>query len=305
MPRPHPEERPQGASRRMRAATVAAAWFETRRCATLLTMRPSKTFSRLAPMTALIVACLCVLATHLSAADIPLDQRRSGYADIGPDSKAMQDDDTANPGMLWVLDGEGLWNAKAGTANKSCADCHGDVTKTMTGVALRYPAFDAAQARPVDLEQRINLCRTEKQNATPLQFESRELLGLTAYVGRQSRGLPIAEASDPRLAPFIAQGRALFEQRQGQINMSCAQCHDDNWGKRLAGNIVPQAHPTGYPIYRLEWQNLGSLQRRLRNCISGMRAEPYAFGSPEAVALELFLMQRARGMPLETPGVRP
>jgi L-cysteine S-thiosulfotransferase len=243
--------------------------------------------------------------TTTYAADIPLDQRRSGYADIGPDTKAMQDDDTANPGMLWVLDGEALWNAKAGTANKSCADCHGDATKSMAGVAARYPAFDAAQARPIDLEQRINLCRGEKQNATPLRFESRELLGLTAYIGRQSRGLPIAAASDSRLAPFIAQGRALFEQRQGQINMSCAQCHDDNWGKRLAGNIVPQAHPTGYPIYRLEWQSLGSLQRRLRNCITGMRAEGYEFGAPEYVALELFLMQRARGLPLETPGVRP
>ena len=87
--------------------------------------------------------------------------------------------------------------------------------------------------------------------------------------------------------------------------MSCAQCHDDSWGKKLAGNIVPQAHPTGYPIYRLEWQSLGSLQRRLRNCIVGMRAEPFEFGSHDYVALELFLMQRARGMAIETPGVRP
>jgi sulfur-oxidizing protein SoxA len=243
--------------------------------------------------------------TVVLAAEIPPDQRRSGYADVGRDSKAMQDDDTANPGMLWVLDGEAQWNAKAGTTNRSCADCHGDAAKSMKGVAARYPAYDPGRARPVDLEERINICRGEKQNATPLRFESRELLGLTAYVGHQSRGLPIAEASDPRLAPFVAAGRALFEGRQGQINMSCAQCHDDNWGKQLAGNIVPQGQPTGYPIYRLEWQSLGSLQRRLRNCISGMRAEPYDFGAPEYVALELFLMQRARGMAIETPGVRP
>jgi sulfur-oxidizing protein SoxA len=204
-----------------------------------------------------------------------------------------------------VLDGEALWTTKAGGASRACADCHGDAAESMKGVAARYPAFDAARARPVDLEERINICRTERQNATPFRFESKELLGLTAYVARQSRGMPIAEAKDARLAPFIAQGRKLFEQRQGQINMSCAQCHDDSWGKRLAGNMVPQAHPTGYPIYRLEWQNLGSLQRRLRNCIAGMRAEPYEFGAPENVALELFLMQRARGMPMESPGVRP
>ena len=71
---------------------------------------------------------------------------------------------------------------------------------------------------------------------------------------------------------------------EGQLNLSCAQCHDDNWGKRLAGSVIPQAHPNGYPIYRLEWQSVGSLQRRLRNCIFGMRAEPFAFGAPSSRA---------------------
>jgi sulfur-oxidizing protein SoxA len=254
-------------------------------------------------MTLLLVATLC--AASALAADIPLDQRRSGYADLGPQTKAMEDDDTANPATFWVLDGETLWNTKTGSANTSCADCHGDATQSMKGVAARYPAFDAKQGKPIDLEQRINLERHDKQDAPPLAFESHDLLALTAYLGRQSRGMPVAPPDDPRLKPFIDQGRKLFEQRQGQINMSCAQCHDDNWGKKLAGNIVPQAHPTGYPLYRLEWQSLGSLQRRLRNCIVGMRAEPYEYGAPETIALEAFLMWRARGMAIETPGVRP
>ena len=64
-------------------------------------------------------------------------------------------------------------------------------------------------------------------------------------------------------------------------------------------------HPTGYPLYRLEWQSVGSLQRRLRGCMSGIRAEPYAYGAPEFAALELYLMDRARGLKLETPAVRP
>ena len=87
--------------------------------------------------------------------------------------------------------------------------------------------------------------------------------------------------------------------------MSCAQCHDDNWGQHLAGASIPQAHPTGYPLYRLEWQSLGSLRRRLRACMIGMRAEPYADVAPEIVDLELYLAWRARGLNLETPAVRP
>jgi sulfur-oxidizing protein SoxA len=257
-------------------------------------------------ITAAMMALVLFAAPNAArSADIPLDQRRSSYADLSRDTKAMQDDDTVNPATLWVLDGEALWNQKAGAAGTACADCHGDATVSMKGVAARYPAFSPAHNGPIDLEQRINLCRTEQQHAAPLPFESHDLLALTAYVGRQSRGMPIAEASDERLKPFIDRGRELFTRRQGQINLSCAQCHDDNWGKRVAGALLPQGHPNGYPIYRLEWQSVGSLQRRLRNCIFGLRAEVYAFGSSELVALELFLMQRASGLTIETPAVRP
>jgi L-cysteine S-thiosulfotransferase len=259
--------------------------------------------TRLLVVAAALLAVLPFLSCR--AADIAAQDRRSGYADMSPETKAMQDDDTANPGMLAVLDGEALWNRKAGAANLSCAGCHGDAAASMKGVAARYPAFDAASGRPVDLEQRINLERTGRQQAPPFKYESADLLALAAYVARQSRGEPIAPPQDERLAPFAAEGEAFFNKRQGQLNLSCALCHDDNWGRRLAGNVVPQGHPTGYPLYRLEWQGIGSLQRRLRNCISGMRAETPEYGAPEYVNLELFLMRRAAGMTMESPAVRP
>jgi sulfur-oxidizing protein SoxA len=244
-----------------------------------------------------------LVASTVATAEIPQGERRSGYSFMTPDTRAMQDDDTANPGMLWVLDGEALWKRKIGSANKACADCHTDTD--MKGVAARYPAFDRALGRPVNLEQRINLCRTTHQQASPLPYESRDLLALSAFVARQSNGVAIETSSDPQLEPFIVRGRKLFMQRQGQLNLGCANCHDDNWDKRLAGSAITQAHPTGYPLYRLEWQSLGSLQRRLRACIAGIRAQAYDYGAPELVELELYLMSRARGMPLEAPAVRP
>jgi sulfur-oxidizing protein SoxA len=256
-------------------------------------------------MRGLVLAVIVVIGVAAAAAEIAPGDRRSGYDFAGPDTRAMQDDDTANPGMLGVLQGETLWASKAGTANRSCADCHGDAQSSMKGVAARYPAFDPALARPLDLEERINRCRTEHQGAEPLAWESEDLLALTTFVAHQSRGLPITVQSGAELRPFLDLGRELFHRREGQLNMSCSQCHDDNWGKRLAGAPIPQGHPTGYPVYRLEWQSLGSLQRRLRNCMIGVRAEPYEYGASEAVALELYLMERAHGMPIETPAVRP
>ena len=133
----------------------------------------------------------------------------------------------------------------------------------------------------------------------------KRMLAITALIARQSRASKIEPGVDPQLAPFIAKGRALFDQRQGQLNLACTNCHDENWDKRLAGSAITQAHPTGYPLYRLEWQTLGSLQRRLRACMTGIRAQPYDFGAPELVELELFLMSRAQGMPIEAPAVRP
>lgn len=200
------------------------------------------------------------------------------------ETRAMQDDEVTGPAVLTLLDGEALWG-KLG-----CAACHAN----MKGVAARYPAMVGGKL--TTLEQQVRHRNPE------LAYESRELLALTAYVARQSRGIPIAvEAKEP----FLGRGKALFHRRQGQLNLACAQCHDDNWGKKLAGTPIPQAHPTGYPIYRLEWQGVGSLTRRFRNCFTGVRAEPYPHGAPELVELELYLMWRARGMPMDAPAVRP
>ena len=226
-------------------------------------------------------------------AEIPLAERRSGYEGMGRETRAMQDDDATNPAMFWVLEGEALFKKKE-ASGKACSDCH----STLKGAAARYPAPDAKSGRLLNLEQRINSCRTERMDAPAYAYESRELLSLTAYVAKQSRGMPID------VQPSEA-GKKFFALRQGQLNLSCAQCHDERWGKKLAGTPIPQGHPNGYPLYRLEWQSLGSLQRRLRNCLTGMRAETFPFGAPELVELEAYLMWRSRGMKMESPAVRP
>lgn len=231
------------------------------------------------------------------------DQRRSGYQDMAPSLQRMQDDDAANPAMRYVQAGEALWKQKAGTADKACADCHS--AGSMKGVAARYPAIPAGADKPVDLEGRINLCRTEHQKAGPFAAESEPLLELAAYLALQSRGMPIAPPDDKRLVSFRTHGEKLFKLRQGQLNLSCANCHDDNAGKTLGGATIPQGHPTGYPVYRLEWQGLGSLKRRLRNCLIGMRAEPFDYDSSEYIDLELYLMERAKGMTMDAPAARP
>ena len=174
----------------------------------------------------------------------------------------------------------------------------------MRWVAARYPRIDSRSRKLLDLGDRINRCRAERMNAEPLRYESDELLALTAFLARQSRGVPIAVSIEGPARAHFESGRAAYHQRRGQMNLSCAHCHDAQWGKRLLSETISQGHPNAYPAYRLEWQTMGSLQRRMRACLSGIRAEMLPYGAQEYVDLELYLAWRAQGLPIETPGVR-
>jgi len=245
-----------------------------------------------------LAVLLALLAAAAEAAP------HSGYEDASPPVRAMQDDDAENPGFLWVQQGEAIWSDASVPSGQSCRSCHGDAT-AMHGVSARYPAYDAKLGRPLTLAQRIEQCRTERQRAVAFKAESDELLAIEAYVGTQSRGLPLLVDVGGPAQPFAEHGRQLFTTRMGQLNLSCANCHDGLAGQHLAGALIPQGQPNGYPLYRLEWQSLGSLYRRIRNCLTGMRAESFPPDWPDLVDLEFYLASRADGLPVETPAVRP
>ena len=229
---------------------------------------------------------------------------KSGIEFLSTEGRAMQADDFANPGMLWVTRGQKLWQEPAGKEGKSCASCHADAGSSMRGVAPRYPLIDAGTARLINLEGRIMQCREQRQEAQPLKYESEDMLALTAYVAQQSRGMPFNVTIDGQTRKHFDAGRDLYYRRVGQMNLSCANCHQDNWGKKLGPETISQGHGNAYPIYRLEWQTMGSLHRRFRSCLSGVRAEMLPQGAPEFVDLELYLAWRGSGLPVETPGVR-
>lgn len=218
------------------------------------------------------------------------------------DVRALQADDFANPMALWVARGAALWSQARGAA--PCAACHGDATRSMKGVAARYPRYDPELGRVVDLGERIDACAVREQKAPAFAPESDERIALAAYVALQSRGMPLTVSIDgPARATWEA-GRELYFQRMGQLDLACTQCHDANWGRTLLDETLSQGQPTGWPAYRFEWQRPGSLQRRLRACFNGVRAQMPAYGAPELTALELYLAWRARGLPMEAPGVR-
>ena len=240
------------------------------------------------------------LLPHGSASEA--DSRRSTTTTMSAALQAMQRDDLVNPAQLWVLEGQALWDQPAANGRR-CADCH--AAASMQDAALRYPVFDATTQRPLTLPARIDACRQRHQALPAEGPDGPQVLALSAWLAHLARGRPIAPPDDARLQAWQARGRALWQQRLGQLDLSCAQCHDQRAGLRLGGATIPQGHPTGYPIYRMEWQTLGSLQRRLRGCVAGVRAELFAADADEWLALEAWLMLRAKGMLGEGAALRP
>jgi L-cysteine S-thiosulfotransferase len=261
---------------------------------------PVRTLNRFSSVSSVLLCVLCVSALA-GEAQRP-NPSKSGAEFQSADVQKQQADEFANPGMLWVTRGEALWSQPRGEAKASCASCHD--TASMRGVSARYPRHDEALGRVVTLDQRVNACSIGKQRAPALAWESDELLALTTFVARQSHGMPINVSIDGKARPAFEAGRKLYHQRIGQLHLACTNCHDANWGKTLLAETVSQGHPDGWPAYRLEWQALGSLQRRLRACFYGVRAEMPAYGSDDFTALELYLAWRAQGLPRSAPGVR-
>jgi sulfur-oxidizing protein SoxA len=252
-----------------------------------------------------LLALQWVASGPATAAGVSSPQPLKGGVEFqSADVRALQADEFGNPGMLWVERGTALWNAPRGERGNTCASCHGDPARSMKGVASRYPALVGSLGRVANVEQRINACVVENQRGAALPLESQEMLGLTALIARQSRGMPIAARADGPAAAVLERGRQIYRERQGQLNLACTHCHDASWGRTLLNEKVSQGHPGDWPAYRFEWQSLGSLHRRLRACYFGVRAEMPAYGSPDLVALELYLAQRAAGLVSGAPGVR-
>ena len=257
----------------------------------------------------LVAIVLCISASNSVSAQIKNEFSdkadlapavvRSGSYFVTESTRQLQNDSFANPGLLWVDQGKALFDDD--TVAESCGSCH---EKGLTGVFARFPAYDTELNKLLNIEGRINQCRTQHQALPPLAYESNALLSLTAYVASQSRDMPFNVSVKGEAKERFDRGREYFFTRRGQLNLACTQCHDDNWGRMLRGDRISQGHSNAYPAYRLEWQSFGSLHRRIADCDTGVRANPFEPGSPTYVELELYLAWRSAILPIESPGVR-
>ncbi len=262
---------------------------------------------RTAVRAALVLTFAAITFSGPAAAEEPLspfDEARSGYFFARPETRAIQDDDFANPGLLWVEAGEEAWSKIEGAQERSCATCHGDATESMRGVATAFPKIDPSSKSLVNLEQKINLCRVRNMKVIPYEQESEALLSMSAYVTRQSTGLLLSVRIDGDAAPWFERGKDLYHERVGQMSLACTQCHDQQVGNYLRAEHISQGQINGFPTYLLRWGKLASVHRRFQFCNEQARAEPLPIGSDDYNALQLYVGWRGTGIPVEAPAVR-
>ncbi len=175
------------------------------------------------------------------------------------------------------------------------------------GTRQQYPRFDSRTGTVVTLESAVNACRT--QHGEPaLPDDKGDLADISAYLAHTARGkrFDIHIPEDPRARAAYETGKAFYYAKRGQLNLSCADCHIQNAGRRLrAERLSPLlGQPTHFPVYRSAWGYLGTLHHRYRGCMEQVRAQPLAAQSPEFRALEYFQTYLSNGLPVNGPASR-
>ena len=227
----------------------------------------------------------------------------------------LQSANAMNPIGLWIDEGKRKWE-------KDCTSCHA-LEKVVKAVP-DFPKLDASR-KLINLEDQISICRqrveaTTNANANSIATttastqsftnDDNPTLELSTFLNDAARQLAIniTPPANPSHATIwkqnLADGERLFKTRLGHMNLSCQQCHDGKVGASMRAQKITAGHPTGFPAYRISWQGLGSIERRIRACYSGVQAQVPAPQDMRLRQLELYLKTRAQGLQLEGPSIR-
>lgn len=232
-----------------------------------------------------------------------LDTVYSGWRFRASETQAMELDDFDNPGMIFVEQAQEVWDTVDGSEGKSCASCH-DGPESMAGVRAVYPKWDEAMGKVTTIEDQVNNCRTTRMGAEAWDYNSSTIISMNALISLQSRGMPINVAVDGPAQSTWEQGRDLYYARTGQLELSCANCHEDHYGDHIRAEVLSQGQVSGFPVYRLKNNKLTGVHNRFKGCVRDTRAQTYGTGSDEFRALELYVTSRGNGLSVEGPSVR-
>ena len=232
-----------------------------------------------------------------------IDTIMSGWHFRADETQALEMDDFDNPGMIFVDKALDSWASVEGSEGKSCASCHDDPS-SLKGVRAVYPKWNETAGEVRTLAMQINDCRVNQMGADKWKYTGGDMASMEALISVQSRGMPVNVAIDGPIKAVWEQGKELYYTRTGQLDLSCASCHEQNYGNMIRADHLSQGQINGFPTYRLKNAKLNTVHARFKGCVRDTRAETYSPGSAEFVALELYVASRGNGLSVEGPSVR-
>ncbi len=194
--------------------------------------------------------------------------------------------------------GEELYNN-----TKGIKQCFPDPT-----IAGEYPKFDEKKGKVVTLSVAINNC-LKANGQKPWKLTKGKLADLEAYFANKTKEagkkvhitIPTKAAAEA-----YERGKKNYYSQRGYLKLSCATCHVQGVGNRVRREVLSPllGHTTHFPVYRLKWQGLGTLERRIKGCEKNQGENPHKPGSQWMSEMLYFMAYMSNGLPVDGPDIR-
>ena len=231
-----------------------------------------------------------------------VDTIYSGWTFRTDETQALQMDDFDNPAFVFIDQAIDTFNTVDGSAGKACVSCH-ESPEVFKGLRASMPRVNGSGELET-IPELVNNCRTERMGAEKWKWSGGKMAGMVGLIGLQSRGMTVDVAINGPASSMWEKGKELYYQRVGQLDMSCSNCHEDNYGNMIRADHLSQGQINGFPTYRLKNAKLNTIHGRFKGCMKNISATTFKEGSEEFKALELYVASRANGLSVETPSVR-
>ncbi|MDD2887457.1 MAG: sulfur oxidation c-type cytochrome SoxA [Aliarcobacter sp.] len=198
--------------------------------------------------------------------------------------------------------GETLYNKKFANGN-SLATCFPD-----TKVTGNYPYFDEKKKQLVSLTSAVNDCLRANGEAE-WNTQKGDMANFQAYLA--STTTEAGKKVDIKILSADAKkayenGKEYYYSQKGYLKLSCAECHVQGAGVRVRNEKLSPltGQMTHFPVYRLKWDELGTIERRISGCIVDQGQVPPKDESTQMKELLYFLAYMSNGMAVDGPDVR-
>ena len=147
----------------------------------------------------------------------------------------------------------------------------------------------------------------------PFKLKSGKMFELSSYVKSIANGevINIDVNANEHMKKAYAMGKDNYMTPRGGRGLACNSCHSDQViGTVLRTQPLPDLRASGvavaatWPAYRMTKSSLRTLPRRFQGCMNNALLKVIPLGSPEMVALEVYLTDEAKGAEIAIPGLK-